>query len=216
MRAAAANGIPYVTLGLVPLAGEVGIPLRAFRRWGRLLYDFDGLRTFKGRFKPHAWDPIYLSYPPGGSSWGAVLDTLTAFSRGGLWAFGAQTLLRGPAVAMRLLAVLLVPWTLLLALPASGAWFPSEASRWTWVAFDIAVIVALYRLSERWNPRLAVVLATAIALDAVLTALQAVAYDLPRHSKPLDVGLILVAVLAPTFAAIVLWMGRAHRRSMEG
>lgn len=212
MRAAAANGIPYVTMGLVPLVGEVGVGLRAFRRWGRLLYDFDGLRAFKGRFKPRAWDPIYLSYPPGRSSWGAIIDTLTAFSRGGLLAFGARTLLRGPAIAMRLLAVLLVPWTLLLSLPVSRAWFPSVACQWGWVIFDVAVCVTLYRLSERWHPRLAVVLASAIALDAVLTLFQAIFYDLPRHREPLDLVVMLVAVLAPTAAATLLWIGRAHRQ----
>jgi phosphatidylglycerol lysyltransferase len=213
MRAAAANGIPYATLGLVPLAGDVGARLRTARRWGALLYDFDGLRAFKGKFRPRAWDPIYLSYPPGRSSWGAILDTLTAFSRGGLLAFGTQTLLRGPAVAMRLLALLLVPWTLLLSLPASRGWFPSEACRWGWVAFDVAVIVTLYRLSERWQPRLAAVLASAITLDAALTLLQAVTYDLPIHRAPLDLAVILVAVLAPASAATLLWMGRAHRCS---
>lgn len=213
MRAAATNGIPYVTLGLVPLVGEVGVRLRAVRRWGALLYDFDGLRAFKGRFKPRTWDPIYLSYPPGTSSWGAMIDTLTAFSRGGLLAFGAQTLLRGPAIVMRLLAVLLVPWTLLLSLPVSRPWFPSEACRWGWVIFDVAVCVSLYRLSKRWHPRLAVVLGSAIALDAVLTLVQVALYDLPRYRMPLDLVVMLLAVLAPAAAATLLWTGRAHRRS---
>ena len=216
MRAAEANRIPYVTLGLVPLSGDVGARLRALRRLGTLLYDFNGLRAFKGRFKPRAWDPIYLSYPPGNSSWAALRDTLTAFSRGGLLTFGVETLLRGPAVVMRVLAVLLLPWTLVLSLPASRSWFPSEAVRWAWVAFDVVVIVALYRLSERWHPRLAAVLMGAIALDAVLTSVQAIAFDLPRHDAPLDLVLIVLAVLAPTAAAIVLWMGRAHRRHAGG
>jgi phosphatidylglycerol lysyltransferase len=216
MRAAAADGVPYVTLGLVPLGGDVGAALRAVRRWGALLYDFDGLRAFKAKFKPRAWDPIYLSHPAGQPAWAAVRDTLTAFSRGGLLAFGARTLLRGPAVAMRALAVLLVPWTLLLALPVSREWFPSEACRWGWVAFDVAVCVALYRLSERWRPRLAAVLMAAIGLDAVLTLLQAVLFDLPRHRAPLDRLVTLAAVLAPAAAAALLWAGRVHRSSTEG
>lgn len=213
MRAAAADGIPYVTLGLVPLGGDVGARLGAIRRWGALLYDFDGLRAFKAKFKPRAWDPIYLAYPERGSAWVAVRDTLTAFSRGGLLAFGARTLLRGPAVAVRALAVLLVPWTLLLALPTSRSWFPSEAIRWGWVAFDVAVCVALYRLSERWRPRLAALLLAAIGLDAALTLLQTLAFDLPRHHTPLDLGVTLAAVLAPVTAALLLWAGRAHRRA---
>jgi len=148
MRAAAEGGIRYVTLGLVPLAGDVSPSLREFRRWTSQLYDFAGLRAFKAKFKPRSWDPIYLTHPPGVSSTRAILDTLTAFSRGGLLGFGVQTLLRGPSIVLRVLALLLVPWTLLLALPVSRPWFPSEAVRWGWVTFDVVVAIALYRVSE--------------------------------------------------------------------
>ena len=216
MRAAAANGIAYVTLGLVPLSGEVGARLGAVRRWAAPLYDFDGLRAFKAKFKPRAWDPIHLSYPPGASGWLAMLDTLTAFARGGLFVFGARTLLRGPAIAVRTLAVLLVPWTILLALPVSRRWFPSEACRWAWVAFDVVVCAALYRLSGRWHPRLAALLTGTIALDAALTILQAVLFDLPRFRAPIDVAVIAAAVLAPALAAFLLRAGSLHRRSVEG
>src|ERR1041384_158619 len=125
-RAAPAEGIPYVTLGLVPLSGEVSPWLRAARRWGKALYDFDGLRAFKAKLKPRAWDPIFLSYPRG-NGFIAMFDTLTAFARGGLLRFGLETLLRGPAIVMRVLAVLLLGWTVLLALPGAARWFPSPA-----------------------------------------------------------------------------------------
>src|SRR6185436_2032670 len=127
MRAAAAEGVAVVTLGLAPLAGDVGPWLQTARRLGRALYDFEGLRAFKAKLEPRSWSPIFLSYPPGGSSVLAVVDTLTAFSRGGLLRFGLQTMLRGPAVLIRLLAALLVVWTCLLALPWSAPWFPSAA-----------------------------------------------------------------------------------------
>ena len=177
-----------------------------------MLYDFDGLRAFKAKFKPRAWDPIYLSYPHGTTGWEATVDALRAFSRGGLLGFGLRTLLRGPAIVMRALAVLLVPWTLLLAMPASKTWFPSEAWRWSWVCFDVAVAAALYYLSERWHPRLADVLVAAITLDAALTLVQAIVYDLPVHHTPVDLAIVLVAILAPTVAAILLVNGRARRR----
>jgi phosphatidylglycerol lysyltransferase len=215
MRTAAAEGASYVTLGLAPLVGDVGPWLRVFRRWGGGLYDFAGLRAFKAKFRPRAWDPIYLSHPPHVAGWTAIRDTLSAFARGGLFAFGIRTLMRAPAVVMRLLAVLLVPWMVLLASPVSAAWFPSEAWRWAWVGFDVVVCVALYRLSERWHSRLADVLATAITLDAAVTLVQAVAFDWPRHSSPLGMGIIVVAVLAPTFAAALLWSGRAHRSALS-
>jgi phosphatidylglycerol lysyltransferase len=213
MRAAAAERVPYVTLGLVPLVGEVGGWLRVFRRWGGGLYDFAGLRAFKAKFKPRAWDPIYLSHPPGTSAWRAILDTLSAFSQGGLLAFGVRTLLRGPAVVMRVLALLLIPWIAILALPSSAGWFPSEGWRWGWVIFDVAIGSALLYLSEHWHARLADLLAVLITLDAIVTLIQAVGYDLPRHPAPFDWVIMLVAVLAPTFAAILLWSGRAHRRA---
>jgi phosphatidylglycerol lysyltransferase len=216
MRAAAEERVPYVTLGLVPLVGDVRGWLRVFRRWGGGLYDFAGLRAFKAKFKPGAWDPIYLSHPPGTSGWRAILDTLSAFSQGGLLAFGVRTLLRGPAVVMRVLALLLIPWIAILALPSSAAWFPSDAWRWGWVIFDVAIGAALLYLSEHWHARLADVLAVLITLDAAVTLIQAVGYDLPRHAAPLDWVVMLIAVLAPTIAAILLWNGRAHRRARGG
>ena len=211
LRAAASEDVSYVTLGLVPLVGNVGPWLRIFRGLGGGFYDFAGLRAFKAKFRPRAWDPIYLAYPPGQAAGSAILDTLSAFARGGLFAFGVRTLMRAPAIVMRVLAVLLIPWIALLALPSSARWFPSEIWRWGWVVFDVVICAALYALSERWHPRLADALVLAITLDALITFVQAVAFDLPRHTSPLDWGIILVAVLAPTFAATLLWSGRAHR-----
>ena len=211
MRAAAAEHIEYVTLGLVPLAGEVGPWLRAARRAGNALYDFEGLRAFKAKLKPEHWDPIFLTYPPSGSGLVAIFDTLRAFARGGLLRFGIQTLLRGPAIVMRVLAALLVIWTAVLALPISARWFPSPAWQYGWVGFDIIVAIALFVLSGRWRRGLAQVLASIITLDAVATLAQAIAFDVPDRRGPLDLIVLGVAVAAPTVAAIMLWYARAHR-----
>src|SRR5690606_21820755 len=43
MRGAQEAGVQHVTLGLAPLAGDVSPWLRFARRWGRALYDFEGL-----------------------------------------------------------------------------------------------------------------------------------------------------------------------------
>jgi phosphatidylglycerol lysyltransferase len=210
MRAAADEGIPYVTLGMVPLAGEIGPWLRAARRWTRSLYDFDGLRAFKAKFKPRAWDPIFLSYPRG-QGFAAMFDTLTAFARGGLLRFGFESLLRGPAIVMRTLAVLLVAWTAVVALPAAARWFPSPAWQWGWVGFDVVLIGALLALSYRWRAVLADLVATAVTIDAVLTLGQAIVYDLPRRRSGFDVAIAVIAIGAPTIAAVLLWNARAHR-----
>jgi len=211
MRAAAAERISLVTLGLAPLAGEVGPVLRSARFFGRSLYDFEGLRTFKAKLKPDSWDPIFLSYPPRASSLFAIVDTLTAFSRGGLLRFGVQTLLRGPAIVIRLLAVLLVVWTVLLALPTSARWFPAPAWQWSWVGFDIALGAALFALARRWRHRLADIVTAAVTADAVVTLGEALVYNVPRTRNVIDVLVMTVAVCAPTFAAILLWHARVHR-----
>jgi len=211
MRAAAAANAPIVTLGLVPLSGEVSSWLRAARRLGRSLYDFDGLRAFKAKFKPSEWDPIFLSYPPGGNAFAAVFDTLKAFARGGLLRFGLETLLRGPAVVVRAFAALLVVWTALIALPTSERFFPSMTWQYIWVGFDVALGVGLFSLARRWRRPLADVVATAVTCDAVLTILQAIVYDLPRRRGVIDVFFLVVAIAGPSLASVLMWNARAHR-----
>jgi len=211
MRAAEAEGIEEVTLGLVPLAGDVEGWLRTARRWGRALYDFDGLRAFKAKLEPRAWHPIFLAHPQGTSAVHALVDALTAFARGGLLRFGLETVLRGPALVLRLLAALLVAWTVVLALPASGRWFPSEIWQYGWVAFDLFVAGALFSLGRRWRHGLATALAAAVTADAGITIVQAAAYNVPHRTGPSDLAVIAIAVAAPTIAAVLLWKARAHR-----
>jgi phosphatidylglycerol lysyltransferase len=70
MRAVAATGSTYATLGLSPLsqrASVLAIPqplwLAFGLRWARLhgarFYNFGGLDAFKAKFNPEAWEPIY-------------------------------------------------------------------------------------------------------------------------------------------------------------
>lgn len=70
VRAMAASGSTYVTMGLVPLSSQ-GAPkpesnplwLSGLMRWvrahGRRFYNFDGLEAFKAKFRPDYWEPIY-------------------------------------------------------------------------------------------------------------------------------------------------------------
>ncbi len=211
MRAAASADVPFVTLGLVPLAGDVQPWLRATRKLGRALYDFDGLRAFKAKFEPSGWDPIYLAHPPRTSSIVALFDTLRAFARGGLLRFGLETFLRGPAIVVRALAALLVVWTVLLALPISARFFPSPAWQYGWVAFDVALGGALFVLAQRWRRGLADLVATVVTMDALATIAQGLAYNVPRRTGPLDLVIISIAMLAPTLSALMLWNARTVR-----
>ena len=175
------------------------------------MYDFDGLRAFKAKFRPRAWDPIFLSFPPGRSGLLALFDTLTAFARGGLLRFGSETALRGPAIVMRVLAALLVVWTAVLALPSSARFFPSPVWQWGWVGFDVVLAVSLFALSGRWRQLLGDLVATAVTADAAVTLGQALAYNVPHRRGPLDLVVIVIAILAPTIAAVLLWNARANR-----
>ena len=210
LRDAADRGSRYVTLGLSPLAGAVPSPLHLARKYASALYDFAGLEAFKAKFRPHEWAPIYLSHPRTQSGYAAVYHSLVAFSRHGLLRYGIETLLRGPDIVLRILAVLLVPWTLLLASIDAQRWFPAAWVHWSWVAFDIGLCVALYSLSTRYRPWLSRTLVVLVSADAALTTLQALVFNLPRLRNPGDALVLLVALLAPAVASLIL--ASAHRR----
>lgn len=69
-RALAAAGAGYVTLGLSPLSRRSGVEpprqhlwLRALLAWirahGKRFYNFEGLDSFKAKFMPERWEPIW-------------------------------------------------------------------------------------------------------------------------------------------------------------
>lgn len=214
MNTVAREGSTYATLGLAPLSGAISHGLARVRRWARMLYDFEGLRAFKGKLSPHTWDPVLLAYPKGASPKLALYDVLRAFAGGSFMGFGLRTLLRGPAFVIRALAVLLIPWTWLLA-TASASWFPSSHVQYAWVCFDVLLAVALFSLSRMWRRWLGVLLATAVTGDAVLTSAEALHYNLPRtmhlthNSGIASAGSVLVvlaiACLGPILGAFTLW-----------
>jgi len=210
MRAAAAEGQRYVTMGLAPLSGEVSAWLRAARVAGAALYDFEGLRNFKAKLRPHAWHPLHLAWPSRVGGLWPVHDALRAFARGSFMRFGLSTALRRSDLLVRVLAVLLIPWTALLALPASAPWFPSARIQWAWVLFDVGLTGALFGLLRRWRSWLAGVLTGVIAADTCLTTWQAVAYNAPRAHGALDWLVIAAAILAPSTAACLLWWAARH------
>ena len=85
MRAFAADGSRFATLGLAPLSRRAAgdddkapLWLEAVLGWvrahGRRFYNFDGLDHFKARLRPDRWDPVY-----------AIVDR-PSFSPRALWA----------------------------------------------------------------------------------------------------------------------------------
>ncbi len=210
MRDLADEAVPFATFGLAPLTGDVGSWLGLARRWGRPLYDFAGVRAFKEKLRPTRWDPVFLSYPRGMASPLAIYDTLRAFARRHLVAFGLATVLRGPEVVVRLLTLALAPWTLMLGSVDAARWFPWGWVRGAWVAFDAALLVALVALSVRWRQGLATLLAVAVTADATLTVVEALTWNAARLRGLGDAAVVLAAVLAPALAATVMWSARAR------
>ncbi len=215
MRFASRDGAALVTLGLAPLAGDVPQLLRFARRAGRALFDFEGLRSFKAKLHPMRWDPVFLSFAPDVTAPRALGDALTAFARGGLLRFGLRTLLRGPTIVVRLLALLLVPWTMLLASADSRFWFPHPIVKWAWVAFDLCLTVGLYSLQHRWRTSLARALMAAVATDAALTVIEAFAWNASRVMGGTR-AVVAIAIAAPLVAVVALWRIGGRRRSPSG
>jgi phosphatidylglycerol lysyltransferase len=211
MQEAAALGSQYLTLGLSPLAGDVPLSLHLARRYAAPLYDFGGLRAFKAKFRPDRWSPIYLSYPREQAAFAAIYHSLRAFAQRGLTSYGLETLLRGPDVVLRTLALLLIPWTALLASLDTARWFPAAWVQGAWVGFDLALCAALLVAGTRFRPRLSLVIVTAVRLDACFTLVQAVLFNAARVAGYVDALGVMVAVLAPALASQIL--ANAHRRA---
>lgn len=214
MRIAAESGSSMLTLGLAPLAGPLPRRLRIARAVSTPLYDFRGLHAFKSRLRPHGWEAIHVAAAPGASPWLALFDGLTAFARGSIVRFGLATIARGPLAVLWALTLLLVVWTPALALAPTRRFFPSAIVQHAWVAFDVALIVALLLLCRRHRTWLAVGVALTVTLDALMTALEAATFNVhhAREWLPLDVAAILIACAGPIVAAIALW-GFVRRRS---
>src|SRR5690606_34571629 len=136
-------------MGLAPLAGVDGV-LGTLRDGTRWLYDFDGVRAFKAKLRPAAWEPVYLAWPSPRRAIGPLVDCLRAFARGSLRRFAAATLIHRRREVAGVLAALLVPWTAALAL-ADPRWFPTRRVQLGWAIFDVGVVVGLVALSRRWR-----------------------------------------------------------------
>jgi phosphatidylglycerol lysyltransferase len=211
MRWAATSGCTWLTFGLAPLAGTLPRWLRWIRHGTGFLYDFEGLFAYKAKFQPNAWLPIFLSYPARQSLLLSIADALRAFAPGGFLVFGLRSLLRGPKVVLRVLAILLVPWTALLMLAPAERTFGAAWIKWAWVYFDLGLSLALFHLLLKRSRWLLTALCLAVSGDALLTTLEAALWNFPRAGSTLDYFLIALACAGPLLAAIVLWGARRHR-----
>jgi phosphatidylglycerol lysyltransferase len=112
MRALAAEGADYVTLGLAPLSRHARLDDRRMPLWLRLalrwvraharrFYDFEGLDRFKTKFEPEQWEEIVAladapRFPPR-----ALWAIASAFSEGSPVALLARALARAARQEVR-------------------------------------------------------------------------------------------------------------------
>ncbi len=215
MRAAAAIGCQWATLGLAPLSGEVSPWLVRIRWWATPFFNFQGLRAFKAKLHPQSWEPLWLAYPAQHSPMRTLLDSLSAFAGGSMFGFGWRTLRRGPRPVLIAMTLLLVPWTAVLALLQSPRWFPSVRTHVMWVVFDVLLLIGLAALVRRWRDWLGVALAAAVTLDATLSTWQAAWWYAPRATGVIDHLLMVLACAGPFLAAVVLWGTVARNRLLR-
>ncbi|MGZ3419766.1 MAG: phosphatidylglycerol lysyltransferase domain-containing protein [Polyangiales bacterium] len=211
-RQARSQGAELATLGLAPLSGSVPRALAWIGRRTRGLYNFEGVRAFKARLHPVAWEPVFLAHPPRHSGLVAIWDSLTAFASGGFIRFGVESLRRQRRAVVLVLAVLLIPWALAVALPPEARWFPSRGVQLAWAIFDFALATALLSLFRRWRSAFATMLGVVTAVDALLTLVQIAVWDAPRAHGLFSASLMGIAVVAPSIASMFLFWARGLSR----
>jgi hypothetical protein len=108
-----------------------------------------------------------------------------------------------------------LPWMLLLALAPVRPFFPAAWIKWAWVGFDAVMAAGLFRLTRRRSAALATALAIAATTDALLTAVEATWWNLPRSQGLAVHAVIALACAAPAFAAATLWGAAVRARKLR-
>jgi phosphatidylglycerol lysyltransferase len=201
-----------VTLGLTPLSGPIAWPLRAASWLTRPLFDFAGLRRFRERMRPQAWERVFLVFPRGDLALFHIVDTLRAFAGGALLPFAARSIARRPSGSPWVLAVLLVPWTLAVGcMAAAGATAYLDFSRAALAlvtAFYAGMAGVLFRVATRPTVRRLVACSMLAACNAALSAIHLGAVGAGDSSA--SAILRTFATAAPAGAAVVLGLTAAR------
>jgi lysylphosphatidylglycerol synthetase-like protein (DUF2156 family) len=209
MRDLAGEGCSFVTLGLAPLAGADPWH-RITRRALRGFYNFEGLHAFKAKLRPDEWTPIFLAWPDDRSAASAISDVLYAFAGGSPVRLALLAIGRAPSPVLYCLAVLLVPWTVALALADTERWFRSRREQLGWIAFDALMAGALLSLGRKWRRPVAGAVCAAALADGVLTTVLVARRWRPRRWQ--DAFVMAAVVAAPFVAAAVVFGGLRARR----
>ncbi|MCE7872625.1 DUF2156 domain-containing protein [bacterium CPR1] len=224
--------VGYVSLGMVALSGlgegrvsRYPHPIldRLFNfslRSMSWLYSFHGIRAFRSKFMPDAWEPVYLVGYRRVHLF-TMRAVLMAFSGGWLPRFAARVATRqlAPRVARvnpALFPALAAGMTLWSGVLLSHAHlFGGLAPAWGWTLYDWLQAGALWKMGttrDLAKRRKAAALATRMAAVDALVSLVQLALS-PRRSRGFVEGLISgAAVTGPLALAGFLWL---YERGLE-
>jgi phosphatidylglycerol lysyltransferase len=81
MTRSAQEGSAHVTMGLVPLSGELPAWLRMAKSMSGYFYDFEGLNRFREKLRPTAREAVRIVYPETQNAVTTAWDVLSAFTQ---------------------------------------------------------------------------------------------------------------------------------------
>lgn len=235
MRDLEADGVTYASMGMVALAGVTELSARESRHpWLRglmrrsyhslnWLYGFQGLRSFRSKFKPELWEPVYLMSAQPITVF-TVVAVLRAFAGGQIAHFVGYT---GRKVMERLLkpvpqplwwmgatffSVALIPWILILLSIDSQRWFGTSWLGAAWASFDVGIAASMGLLGKglrhgwSWTGRLNRLLLGAVLADTWMTTAQTLLYHGSAPYTPFEHLMLMSAIAAPYLAAGYLFL----------
>lgn len=88
--------VTTLSMGMVPLYNSQTSSLAVSRKLGSIFYNFNGLKSFRQKFRPTHWQELYIAWPTkqrGGAQL-AFFDLLSAFAHGKPLRFATSSLLR--------------------------------------------------------------------------------------------------------------------------
>jgi hypothetical protein len=132
--------------------------------------------------------------------------------------FALDTLVHQRTLATGMLALLLVPWTLLISFAHTPTWFPSTGVQLSWVAFDVLLIALMASLVVRWRARIADWLSLLTRIDALLTTLQVLFWNVWTARSAGQWTLVVLGCTGPLLASLFFRRARllALRAGVRG
>ncbi|MET0287536.1 MAG: DUF2156 domain-containing protein [Polyangiales bacterium] len=212
MRTFAAEGSPYVTFGMCPLSGVTSKPLQWLRRLTGEFYNYDGLRKFKGKLGPAAWQPVYLVYPKRDLTLLALLDAARAFMPGGVLAFAWNSAIQRATDSARWLAYGSMIWTSAFAWLSQDHWFASAEAKLARVGLDVLTIGGLLLLGKGMRRARALAVSLLTMFTFAASCLQLAAGGAARIEGPLEWTMVAIGTLGSLLTSLFLFAARDRER----